>query len=262
MSKPNLNEALTKYVEEIQVPNELDQRIRQNFKQYYAQKEKSQMKLTKKILAFSIMAAVLIPTGVYAFDNSYFNQSNIEDLTGMVDNQVKQAAAEGLTVPIDYRISDQGITIHFTEVYAEDSKVLVHYQVEKADGTLVPYEFDTQGLDIRTDGKKNGQQFMSPTYNVPGQDGFNILTFFGTANAAHNLPFYLTDSQGNQLDTGTADADAPEGLIGFDTLFKIVHTLPQEMVLHVNVNRIGGTKGSWQGQLPINQLKASTPDTK
>ncbi|OAB26114.1 hypothetical protein PMSD_26540 [Paenibacillus macquariensis subsp. defensor] len=258
MSKPNLNEALTKYVEEIQVPNELDQQIRQNFKQYYTQKEKSQMKLTKKLLAFSIAAAVLIPTGAYALNNSYFSQSNV-DLNGLVDNQVKQAAAEGLTVPIDYKISDQDITIHFTEMYVEDSKALVHYRVEKADGTLVPYEFDTQGLDIRTDGKENDQQITSPTYNVPGQDGFNALNFFGNANAADNLPFYLTDSQGNQLDTGSADQGKPEGLIGFDT---VDHNLPQEMVLHVNVNRIGGTKGSWQGRLPINQLKTSTPDTK
>lgn len=255
MSKPNLNEALTKYVEEIQVPNELDQRIRQNFKQYCAQKENSQMKLKKKILAFSIATAILIPTGAYALNNSYFNQSNV-NLNDLVNNQVKQAANEGLTVPIDYRISDQGITIHFTEMYVEDSKVLMHYRVEKADGTLVPYEFDTQGLNTRTDGKENGQQITNPS--VPGQDGFNAVNFFGTANA-DNLQFYLTDSKGNKLDTGIADQGKPEGLIAFVT---VGHKLPQEMALHVNVNRIGGTKGSWQGQLPINQLKSSTPGAK
>ncbi|MCJ8014583.1 DUF4179 domain-containing protein [Paenibacillus sp. KQZ6P-2] len=257
MSKPNLNEALTKYVEEIQVPNELDQRIRQNFKQYYAQKENSQMKHKKKILAFSIAAAILIPTGAFALNNSYFTQSNV-NLNDLVNNQVKQAAKEGLTVPIDYRISDQGITMHFKEVYVEDSKVLVHYRVEKEDGTLVPYEFDTQGLNIRTDGKENGQQITDPTYSVPGQDGFNVLNFFGTANA-DNLQFYLTDSKGNKLDTGIADQGKPEGLIAFLT---DGYKLPQEMVLHVDVNRIGGTKGNWQGQLPIDQLKASTPGAK
>ncbi|WP_442602384.1 DUF4179 domain-containing protein [Paenibacillus sp. KN14-4R] len=257
MSKPNLNEALTKYVEEIQIPNELDQRIRQNFKQFHAQKENTQMKFKKKILAFSIAAAVLIPTGAYALNNSYFSQ-NKENLNELVNDQVKQAAADGLTVPIDYKITDQGITFHFKEVYVVDSKVLVHYQVEKSDGTLVPYEFDTQGLTMRTDGKENGKQTTSPTYNVPGQEGFNVLNFFGTANA-DNLPFYLTDSKGNKLNTGIADQGKPEGLIAFVTDGK---KLPQEMVLQVNVNRIGGTKGSWKGQLPINQPKASTPGAK
>ncbi|WP_232700014.1 DUF4179 domain-containing protein [Brevibacillus daliensis] len=248
MSKQNLNEVLTRYVEEIQVPDELDQRIRQDFIQYYAQKENSQMTLKKKILAFSLAAAILIPTGVFALNNSYFSQSNV-NLNGLVDNQVKQAAAEDLTMPIDYKISDQGVTIHFTEMYAEDSKVLLHYRVEKDDGKLVPYEFDTQGLNIRTDGKENGQ------YSVPGQKGFNVLNFFGTPNV-DNLPFYLTDSKGNRLDTGIADQDKPEGLIAFVT---VGHKLPQQMMLHVNVNRIGGTKGSWEGQLLIDKQKAPTP---
>ncbi|OPH49684.1 hypothetical protein BC351_36855 [Paenibacillus ferrarius] len=257
MSKQNVNEALTRYMDEIQVPEELDQRIRQNFIQHYTQKENSQMKLKKKILAFSVAAAILIPTAAYAINNSYFSQSNV-NLNGLVDNQVKQAAAKGLTVPLDYKISDQGVTIHFTELYTEDSKVLLHYRVEKADGTLVAYEFDTQGLNIRTDGKENGQQTTNPTYTVPGQEGFNMLNFFGTPNA-DNLPFYLTDSKGNKLDTGIADNGEPEGLIAFMT---VGHKLPQEMMLQINVNRIGGTKGSWKGQLQINQLKSSTPSTK
>lgn len=258
MSKQNINEVLKKYVEEIQVPDELDQRIQQNFIQYYApKKENSQMTFKKKIVVFSLAAAILIPTGVLAFNNSYFSQSNV-NLNGLVDSQVKKAAEEGLTMPIDYKISDQGVTIHFKEMYLEDSKVLLHYRVEKADGTLVPYEFDTQGLNILSDGKENGQQSTNPTYTVPGQEGFNVLNFFGTPNT-DNLPFYLTDSKGNKLDTGIADKDKPEGLIAFMTAG---HMLPQQMILHVNVNRIGGTKGSWNGELPIDKQKALTPNTK
>ncbi|MCR8643307.1 DUF4179 domain-containing protein [Paenibacillus sp. N1-5-1-14] len=257
MSKPNLNETMTKYIEEIEVPNELDQQIRQTFKQHHTQKENSKMTLKKKILAFSIAAALLIPTGAYAFNSSYFSQSNV-NLNDLVNDQVKQAAANGLTVPIDHKISDQGITIHFKEMYVVDSKVLVHYRIEKADGTLVPYEFDTQGLNVRSDGKENGQQTTEPTYNVSGQEGFNALNFFGTAKS-DNLPFYLTDSKGINLETGIADQGKPEGLLAFVTDGK---KLPQEMVLHVNMNRIGGTKGNWQGELPINQQKATTPGTK
>ncbi|MCS7460397.1 DUF4179 domain-containing protein [Paenibacillus doosanensis] len=257
MSKQNLNEVLTKYVEEIQVPDELDQRIQQNFIQYYAKKENSQMTFKKKILAFSLAAAILIPTSAFALNNSYFSQSNV-NLNDLVDKQVKQAAAEGLTMPIDYKISDQGVTIHFTEMYAQDSKVLLHYRVEKADGTLVPYEFDTQGLNIVSDGKENGQQSTNPTYSVPGQEGFSVLNFFGTPNVG-DLPLYLTDSKGNILDTGISDQGKPEGLIAFVTAG---HKLPQQMMLHVNVNRIGGTKGSWKGELSIDKQKAPTPSTK
>ena len=215
------------------------------------------MTLKKKILVFSLAATILIPTGVFALNNSYFSQSNV-NLNGLVDNQVKQAAEEGLTMPIDYKISDQGVTIHFTEMYAEDSKVLLHYRVEKADGTLVPYEFDTQGLNILSDGKENGQQSTNPTYSVPGQEGFNVLNFYGTPNV-DNLPFYLTDSKGNRLDTGIADQGKPEGIIAF---MAAGHKLPQQMILHFNVNRIGGTKGSWKGELPIDKQKAPIPSTK
>ncbi|OKP84583.1 hypothetical protein [Paenibacillus sp. P32E] len=55
---------------------------------------------------------------------------------------------------------------------------------------------------------------------------------FGNPNA-DNLPFYLTDSKGNKLDTGVADQGEPEGVFAFMT---VVHKLPQEMVLQVNVN--------------------------
>ena len=72
----------------------------------------SQMTLKNKILAFSLAAAILIPTGAFALNNSYFSQSNV-NLNDLVDNQVKQAATEGLTIPIDYKISDQGVTISF-----------------------------------------------------------------------------------------------------------------------------------------------------
>lgn len=40
---------------------------------------------------------------------------------------------------------------------------------------------------------------------------------FGTHNA-DNLPFYLTDSKGNKLDTGIADQGEPEGVIAFMTV--------------------------------------------
>lgn len=249
MSLQKINETLTKYFEEIQVPTQVDQQIQQIFTEYHTKKEKHTMK--KKILAFSVAAAILIPTGAYAFNNSYFGKNNV-NLNGLVDNGVKQAVSKGLTVPIDYKLTDRGVTLHFKEVYSEDSKVLVYYRIEKEDGTLIPYEFDTKGLDVHTNGKKNGLQDTNPTYSVPGQEGFNVLNFIETDNADH-LPFYLTDQKGNKLETGIAIQDKPEGLIAFKTAG---NKLPQPLTLHVVVDRIGGIKGSWKGEIPIVQSKA------
>lgn len=48
--------------------------------------------------------------------------------------------------------------MHLKELYVADSRISVHYKLEKADGSLVPFEFDTTGLDLKSDGKANGQQ--------------------------------------------------------------------------------------------------------
>ncbi|MFI8710920.1 DUF4179 domain-containing protein [Brevibacillus brevis] len=239
-----IKQSLTKQIDETTIPDELDQRVRQSFHRYHKKKETVTMK--KKLVMMGLIAAIILPTGVYAALNgtSYF-ADNPKDLNGLVGEEVKRAAAEGLSIPIDQKITDQGITIHFTEVYAEDSKVLLHYRIEQQNGELVPFEFDTTGLDVV--GEANG----NPVYKEKGLEGTSVLNFIGTKE--NNMPFYLTDESGKEVEVGIADHDKPEGVLAFSTLEP---KLPQPLTLNIDVNRIGKTKGNWKGQFIVDQSKA------
>ncbi len=208
--------------------------------------------MKKRIAVLSIAAAILVPTGVFASTGgvSYFFNSSA-NINGLVDDGVKQDLSEGISIPMDEKMTDQGITVHFKEIYAGGQKILVHYSVENADGTLVPYEFDTKGLDVLSDGKKDGKQIENPTYQESGVEGFSVLSFIGTEQE-DGLPFYLTDAKGNRVDSGVAEKDLPDGVFAFVTDGT---KLPDSMNLNVDINRIGKTKGSWKGQIPIDQSK-------
>ena len=56
--------------------------------------------------------------------------------------------------------------------------------MEKADGSLVPFEFDTSGLDLQSDGIINGQQEENPEIKHDGR-----LSFIHDAD--DRLPFEL-----------------------------------------------------------------------
>ncbi|MCM3288876.1 DUF4179 domain-containing protein [Paenibacillus sp. MER 180] len=245
-----INEAIKRHFEHIHVPEEVDEQVRKSFVQFHGEKEeKERLKMKKRILMFSLAAAMLVPTAGYALTNSFFAKS---DVNGLVDSGVKRSVSEGLSIPIDQKITDQGVTIHFKEMYVEEKKVLIHYRIENQDGELVPYEFDTTELDIREEGTKNGKQTDNPTFNVPGQEGFNILSFIQTDGENH-LPFYLVDENGKELQTGVAEHDKPEGMIAFLTNDS---KLPTSISMKVDVNRIGKVMGSWKGNVVIDQSKA------
>ncbi|MBE1444617.1 DUF4179 domain-containing protein [Paenibacillus sp. OAS669] len=243
-----IEQALERQIEETVVPDEVDERVRQSFREFHRKKETKKMK--KKWIAFSIAAAILIPTSVFASlgGTSYFFNSEA-NINGLVDDEVKRAVSSGLSITMNQKITDQGITVHFKEMVVKDKKILVHYSITKADGSLVPYEFDTKGRNVLNDGKKNGIQVENPTYQEPGVEGFSVLSFIGTSKP-DRLPFYLTDTQGKELDVGIAEKDRPEGVLAFVTSGS---KLPPFMYLNVSIDRIGTTKGSWKGQFPIDQ---------
>ncbi|HEY2493299.1 MAG TPA: hypothetical protein VGI33_10350 [Paenibacillus sp.] len=58
---------------------------------------------------------------------------------------------------------------------------------------------------------------------------------------------------GSKLETGIAVKDQPEGVIAFNINGD---KLPRSINMNVSINRIGGVKGSWNGQIPIDQSKA------
>jgi len=250
MSDSNeIKQAVTKHIDNIHVPEEIDRRVRQSFTNFHNKKERKSMK--KRWIAFSLAAAILIPAGAFALNGSYFANPNA-NINGLIDKGVERALSEGLSIPMDEKITDKGLTIHIKEMYVEDARILVHYRAEQADGTLVPYEFDTTGLKVLSDGKKDGKQVENPKYQDPRYEGFSVLNFFGPGNK-NEQAFYLTDAAGKEIKTGLAEKDKPEGVIAFVTDGT---PLPQTIYMNVNINRIGETKGNWNGKIAIDQSKA------
>lgn len=245
-----LKKSLANQIEKTVVPEELDEQIRASFIRYHEKKEKFSMK--KRVLTICLAAAILLPTGVYAALNSSSYFSGEHNLNGLVNEGVKRAVSEGLSVPMDQKITDQGISIHFKEVYVEDTKILIHYSIEKEDGKLVPFEFDTTGLDVISGEPEGGVYKENPTYQEKGLEGFSVLNFIGT-DREDSLPYYLTGADGKEIITGIADHDRPEGILAFVTDGS---KLPQSITLNVDANRIGKTKGNWSGKVVIDQSKA------
>ncbi|ACK89696.1 DUF4179 domain-containing protein [Bacillus cereus] len=222
--------------------------------------KKSKRFMYTAVAAIGIFTIAMIPQVQVAATNiaSYFANEVLNDTVvneGSKDeNGVQQKGMlKGQFIPIDEKITDQGVTVHFKELYVADARISVHYRVEKADGTLMPFEFDTTGLDIKSDGKVNGQQEGNPEYNT-GNGMFSQLSFI---QGEDNLPFELL-SEGKKLEhVGIRDKDRPEGVITFVEGPEGKDSFKQPLTLDVNINKIGKIVGSWKGQFQINPGKVN-----
>ncbi|PKJ54078.1 DUF4179 domain-containing protein [Bacillus sp. SN10] len=222
--------------------------------------KKSKRFMYTSVAAVCVFTIAMIPQVQVAATNiaSYFANEVLNDTVvneGSKDeNGVQQEGMlNGQFIPIDEKITDQGITVHFKELYVADARISVHYRVEKADGTLMPFEFDTNGLDIKSDGKVNGQQEENPEYNT-GNGMFSQLSFI---QGEDNLPFELL-SEGKKLEhVGIRDKDRPEGVITFVEGPEGKGSFKQPLTLDVNINKIGKIAGSWKGQFQINPEKVN-----
>ncbi|HDR7992787.1 TPA: DUF4179 domain-containing protein [Bacillus cereus] len=216
--------------------------------------KKSKRVMYAAVAAAGIFTTAMIPQVQVAATNvaSYFSNEISNDKVvneGMKDeNGVTQDMMKnGHYIPIDEKITDQGLTVHFKELYIADSRISVHYRIEKADGSLVPFEFDTTGLNLKNEGKKNGQQEENPEYY--GEDGsFSQLPFIQGENG---LPFKLK-AAGQELDhVGIRDKDRPESVLTFVEGPEGKESFKQPLTLDVNINKIGKVAGSWEGQIQI-----------
>lgn len=222
--------------------------------------KKSKRFMYTAVAAVCVFTIAMIPQVQVAATNiaSYFANEVLNDTVvnkeSKDENGVQQEGMlNGQFIPIDEKITDQGITVHFKELYVADARISVHYRVEKADGTLMPFEFDTNGLDIKSDGKVNGQQEENPEYNT-GNGMFSQLSFI---QGEENSPFELL-SEGKQLEhVGIRDKDRPEGVITFVEGPEGKGSFKQPLTLDVNINKIGKIAGSWKGQFQINPEKVN-----
>jgi len=171
----------------------------------------------------------------------------MKDENGVTQDMMKN----GQYIPIDEKITDQGITVHFKELYVADSRISVHYNIEKADGSLVPYDFDTTGLNLKSDGKEKIQQEENPEYYE--KDGiFSQSPFIQGGNG---LPFKLK-AAGQELEhIGVRDKDRPESVLTFVEGPEGKDSFKQPLTLDVNINKIGKVAGSWKGEIQIDPSK-------
>ncbi|PGL28160.1 hypothetical protein CN941_29600 [Bacillus cereus] len=220
--------------------------------------KKSKRLMYTAVAAAGLFATAMIPQVQVAATNiaSYFaNEVSNDNVVneGMTDeNGVKQEGMlNGQYIPIDEKITDQDITVHFKELYVADARISVHYRIEKTDETLVPFEFDTTGLDIKSDGKLNGQQEDNPEFKT----GDGMLSQLSFIQGEDNLPFELV-AEGKKLKhVGIRDKDRPEGVVTFVEGPEAKGSFKQPLALDVNINKIGKVAGSWKGQIQINPEK-------
>ncbi|MFJ8218871.1 DUF4179 domain-containing protein [Bacillus cereus] len=213
--------------------------------------KKSKRFIYTAVAGAALFTAAMIPQVQVAATNvaSYFSDAitndkvvneGIRDENGVVQDMMKN----GKYIPIDEKITDQGITVHLKELFIADSRISVHYRMEKADGSLVPFEFDTSGLDLQSDGKINGQQEENPEIKDDGR-----LSFIQDSD--DRLPFELI-AAGKKLDEiGIRDNDRPEGVSTFIITTEEKDVFKQPLTLDVNITRIGKVIGSWKAQIPI-----------
>ncbi|WP_259416404.1 DUF4179 domain-containing protein [Bacillus toyonensis] len=242
-----------------EVPKEVKEHAYQSFSQMY--KKDSKKKTKKKLLIAGLIAAVVIPTSTMALNNSYFVKPEVK-LNDMINDQVKKDAADGKSIQLNEKIVDNGITLHIKEILIQDAKILVYYRFEQQDGSLVPYEFNTTGLDIKSDGKEDGKQVESPHYENKKFNAVQYLHFLsnthidnyqkdriGNPDAPEASIFYLTDQTGKSFETVLAAHDKPEGVVVFEPLEG--EKFPDFLSVHININRIGGTEGTWTTKIPV-----------
>ncbi|MGY1423376.1 M56 family metallopeptidase [Bacillus cereus] len=200
---------------------------------------------------------------------------------------VNRSAKEGFTTPLNEKITSRGITISFDEMYVEKSRTYIHFRIENKDGDLVPYEFDTSGLDIYESGKKDGKQVTNPRYKLPGyypktqikeghtRTGPSAQIDYISNNKLDSMlqhgKNYVKDNNLKELPreaypTGEADfiqlpdldkdsvlyrmTDKPEGVIQISGPKSYV--LPDSIKIKLQIDRIGKTKGDWNNEFSVN----------
>lgn len=242
-----------------EVPKEVKERAYQSFSQMY--KKGSKKKTKKKLLIAGLIAAVIIPTSTMALNNSYFAKPEVK-LNEMIGEEVKKDAANGKSIQLNEKVVDNGVTLHVKEILIQDAKILVYYRFEQQDGSLVPYEFNTTGLDITSDGKEDGKQVESPNYKNKKFNAVQYLHFLsnthmdnyqkdriGNPDAPEESIFYLTDQTGKSFETVLAAHDKPEGVMVFEPLEG--EKFPEFLSINININRIGGTEGIWTTKISV-----------
>lgn len=214
-----------------------------------------------KMKKFSTVAAASLLifigcSGVAIATYNLFSQHVLEDDVvnkGLVreDGSAVDSTKEGKFKPLDIKIKDKDIIVHLTGLYVAESRVSVNYKIETVNGNLVPIEYDTEGLELKSDGIVDGKQVEAPEayvgkeiYEGKEVDKVSQLQFLESKDG---LTFELK-KENKSLDIGIRQVGAEnEGTITFAGFNPIDYPVN----LDINIGKIGKVSGSWTGQVEI-----------
>ncbi|MFR3498887.1 MAG: anti-sigma factor family protein [Paraclostridium bifermentans] len=214
-----------------------------------------------KMKKFSTVAAASLLifigcSGVAIATYNLFSQHVLEDDVvnkGLVREDVSavDSTKEGKFKPLDIKIKDKDIIVHLTGLYVAESRVSVNYKIETVNGNLVPIEYDTEGLELKSDGIVDGKQVEAPEayvgkeiYEGKEVDKVSQLQFLESKDG---LTFELK-KENKSLDIGIRQVGAEnEGTITFAGFNPIDYPVN----LDINIGKIGKVSGSWTGQVEI-----------
>ncbi|MGL5675850.1 MAG: DUF4179 domain-containing protein [Cellulosilyticaceae bacterium] len=126
----------------------------------------SEMKNTKKWMTVAA-AALLVVTGVpvvasgiYTLFTEHVLEDNVVN-NGMTNEKGEtiDGTKDGVFYTLNEKITDQGITVHLTELYVAESRVSVHYTIKDEAGNLMPVAYSTEGLDLPFELMKDGKPY-------------------------------------------------------------------------------------------------------
>ncbi|EQK44135.1 hypothetical protein C672_0663 [[Clostridium] bifermentans ATCC 638] len=195
-------------------------------------------------------------SGVAMAAYNLFSQQVLEDNVvnqGLVreDGSIVDSTKDGKFKPLDVKIKDKDIIVHLTGLYVSESRISVNYKIETENGNLVPIEYDTEGLDLKSDGVENEKQVDVPEVNLGKEvyegkkvDKVSQVQFLQSKDG---LPFELMKDN-KPIDIGIRQVgSANEGTITFAGFDPINYPV----TLNINISKIGKISGSWSEKVEI-----------
>lgn len=137
----------------------------------------------------------------------------------------------GQFYPVDYKISDKGLTISISEIFVASSRISLHYTVEDASGKVIELDKNyTEALFIG--GGKN--QFPMQLYKGDQQ---------------------FREGVGSIVKTDDKIAD------GIYSFIYVNGDLPSDLSLDININKIESTEGVWKDRIDLKQWLENVPSS-
>lgn len=195
-------------------------------------------------------------SGVAMAAYNLFSQQVLEDNVvnqGLVreDGSIVDSTKDGKFKPLDVKIKEKDIIVHLTGLYVSESRISVNYKIETENGNLVPIEYDTEGLDLKSDGVENEKQVDVPEVNLGKEvyegkkvDKVSQVQFL---QSKEGVPFELMKDN-KPIDIGIRQVGAAnEGTITFAGFEPIDYPVN----LNINISKIGKISGAWSEKVEI-----------